>query len=295
MKRIIYTVLIVVLFIGFIFQFVLTWYKNNDKTMEETIQNGEVIWVNKAAVGSWFLGMKMPGLSEIQVNDVIYYGYPEDFDSPMYEKQRMISRVAARPGDRIHIKSKLLHVNGQEVPLPENAKLGYRVMFKPNADVDKVLEKFDIEQYESVIDSLAIYEVPLTEAMSQTLSQDPNVDYVRLIKQVRGGANRVFPKSQFRSWSEDDFGPLRVPKAGDIIDLNYRNYDIYRNIIVNFEGNDVMKHKREIHINGKQSNSYTVQKNYYFVLDDNRDRYFDSREFGFVPEDHIIGKVIGVQ
>ncbi|ALO17101.1 signal peptidase I [Salinivirga cyanobacteriivorans] len=295
MKRVFIIALVVLLALGFLFQFIFTWHRSDDKTMEATIEKGELVWINKAAVGAWFLGMKMPALSSIEPNDIVYYAYPEDFDSPMYEKQRMISRVAGCPGDRIFIRGKILHVNGEDMGFPEKSKLGYRAMFNEDVDVQELLNHYDLDQAESVIDSLGIYEVPLTEDMSDSLQKDPNVNYVRLIKQVRGGANRVFPKSPYRSWSEDDFGPLEIPKAGDIIELNYRNYDIYRNIIVQFEGHDVIKHKGEIHIDGKKSNSYTIKKNYYFLLDDNRDRYFDSREFGFVPEEYILGKVIGAE
>mgnify|MGYP006299338043 FL=1 len=165
MKRVFIIALVVLLALGFLFQFIFTWHRTDDKTMEATIEKGELVWVNKAAVGAWFLGMKMPGLSSIEHNDVVYYAYPEDFDSPMYEKQRMISRVAGCPGDRIFIQGKILHVNGEDMGFPEKSKLGYRAMFNDDIDVQKLMDRYDLDQAESVIDSLGIYEVPLTEDM----------------------------------------------------------------------------------------------------------------------------------
>lgn len=293
MKRILVGVLAVLLLIGIVFQFFLTWHKVQDGTMKATIEKDELVWINKAAAGAWFLGMKMPGLCEIDHNDIIYFAYPEEFDVPLYNKKRLVSRVVALPGDRLQIIRKELYVNGQLQAYPDSAQLGYRMVMRTGTPKDEFFKKYNLEQVKPIIDSMGIYQVPLSRKKVETLRNKPEVDYIRMVKQLRGGANRIWPKTHYRSWSEDDFGPLMIPRAGDILNLTYRNYDIYKNIIVTFEGNEVIKHEGKIFINGKLSNSYTVKKNYYFVLDDNRDRFFDSREFGFVPEEYILGKVIG--
>ncbi len=293
MKKLLIGVIAVLLLIGITFQFLLTWHKMENKTMEATIEKGDLVWINKVAVGAWFLGMKLPGLCQIERNDIIYFAYPEQFDTPLYNKKRFVSRVVALPGDRLQILRKELYLNKKFVEYPDSAQLGYRMIMKTGTPKEEFFQKYDIDQVKPIIDSMGIYQVPLTAKKVEAIREKPEVDYIRMVKQLRGGANRIWPKSQYRSWSEDDFGPLIIPKAGDIIKLTYRNYDIYKNIIVTFEGNEVMKHKGEIFINGKRSNSYTIQKNYYFVLDDNRDRFFDSREFGFVPQEYILGKVIG--
>lgn len=293
MKKSIKIVLLLLLLVGILFQFIITFHKANDRTMASTIEKNNWVAINKAAAGAWFLGMKLPGLCNLEANDVIYFAYPEDFDKPMYDKRRLISRVIGTPGDRVQIKRKEVFVNGKPLPQPDSMQWGYRMMLVNDADSKSFFKKHQIFQEEKIIDSLKIFQVPLTAQKMKKIRKAEAVDYIRLIKRRRGGANRIFPKSPYRSWSEDDFGPIRVPKAGDKISLSYRNFNIYKNILIEFEGNEVIQHKGDIYINGKKSNSYTIQNNYYFVLDDNRDRFFDSREWGFVPEDYILGTVIG--
>lgn len=294
MKKALKIILLIAVVIWFAFQFIVTRYEMDNHTMEATIKKGDCLWINKMAVGAYFLGMKLPGLSNLENNDIIYFAYPEDFDKPMYNKRRLVSRVVGLPGDRIKIEYADVSVNKKLLPTPDSLQKAYRVMLKPKAGKIAFFEKIGISQAREIIDSLGIFEVPLNEKTIEKLRNNENVDYVRMIHQIRGGANRIFPKTPFVSWSEDRYGPIRIPKAGDVIKLDYRNIGIYKNIIEVFEGNKFIQQNRELYINGKLANSYTVKNNYYFVLDDNRDRLFDSREFGFVPESYVLGKVIGV-
>lgn len=294
MKKGIKIASIIGILIWILFQFMITSYKIKDHTMESTIKKGERVWINKLPVGAYFLGMKLPGFSSLERNDVIYYAYPEDFDNPMYEKRRLVSRLIGKPGDIIQINFADISVNRQLLQNPDSLQKAYRVMLKQGADKNNFFERLGINQAKKLLDSLGIYEVPLSEASVDRLRENKDIDYIRIIRQIRGGANRVWPKSPFVTWSENNFGPIEVPKTGDVVKIDYRNAGIYKNIIEIFEGNKFRQHNREIYINGKLSNSYTIKNNYYFVIDDNRDRSFDSREFGFVPESYVLGKVIGV-
>lgn len=295
MKKSLKYIIGVIIIVGIVFQFLITWHRTNDQTMENTIYKGQTVWINKAAVGAWFLGIKMPAMSTIKVNDVIYFAHPENADLALYQKPRLISRVLGKPGDMVQIKNKEFIINNTAIAAPDSAKFGYRIVFKQNTDVDTYLKKDNFKQSEKILDTLNIYEIPLTHAQADAIRSDSAIDYVRLLKTIKGGANRIFPKSMFKSWSEDNFGPLLIPKKGDVVNLSYRNYDVYKNIIEVIEGNTVRKHKDKIYINDKLANSYTIKENYYFVADDNRDRFNDSREWGLVPESYIIGKVMGVR
>jgi signal peptidase I len=294
MRKSIKLIAIIAILVWFIFQFMITTVTMKDQTMAATIKKGDRLWINKMAVGAYFLGMKLPGLSSLEHNDIVYYAYPEDFDNPLYGKQRLVSRVIGLPGDVIRINFADVSVNKKLLPTPDSLQKAYRVMLKPGAGKKGFFENIGIDGAISIIDSLEIYQVPLSELMVERLRNNPKVDYVRMIRQKRGGANRIFPKTPFVSWSEDNYGPLQIPKKGDVIKLDYRNVGFYRNIIEVFEGNKFRQHNREIYINNKLSNSYTIKNDYYFVLDDNRDRMFDSREFGFLPESYVLGKVLGI-
>ncbi|MFO7864243.1 MAG: signal peptidase I [Salinivirgaceae bacterium] len=293
MKKLLKPLIFALIGIAFLFQFIITFHRVADQTMEATINKGELVWINKAAAGAWFLGMKLPGLGSIEPNDIIYHAGPHNFDAPLYEKERLISRVVGLPGQAVRIMKKEVTVNKEPLAAPDSAQFQHRIILRQTTDAEAYFKKNAIDQLKTIIDTMSVYEAPITREKAKALKKDKAVDYVNIVNVIRGGANRIFPKSPYRSWSEDNFGPLRVPKKGDKINLTYRNYDIYKNIIIEFEGNQVRKHKDEIFINGKLSNSYTIKKNYYFVLDDNRDEFFDSREWGFVPEEYILGKVIG--
>jgi signal peptidase I len=103
MKKALRIVIVFALLISFVFQFILTSSEMEDHTMESTIKKGDRIWINKLAVGAYFLGMKLPGISDIEHNDIIYYAYPEDFDKPIYDKRRLVSRVVGLPGEYVRI------------------------------------------------------------------------------------------------------------------------------------------------------------------------------------------------
>jgi signal peptidase I len=104
----------------------------------------------------------------------------------------------------------------------------------------------------------------------------------------------IFPHSEYYRWTGDNFGPLRIPARGDTIQLNMLNLPIYQRIIDIYEQNDLSLINEEIHINGTATSTYVIQMDYYFVMGDNHHNSADSRYWGFVPEDHLLGKAVVV-
>jgi signal peptidase I len=221
MKKLLKPLIFALIGIAFLFQFIITFHRVDDQTMEATINKGELVWVNKAVAGSWFLGMKLPGLGTIAKNDVIYYAGPHDFDAPMYEKKRQVSRVIGLPGQTVRILTKEVTVNKEPVVTPDSAQFQYRIILQQTTDADAFFAKHNIGQHQTIIDTMAVYEAPITKEKANALRKDKAVDYAKIVTVIRGGANRIFPKSPYRSWSEDNFGPLRVQKKGVRIIMTY--------------------------------------------------------------------------
>lgn len=138
-----------------------------------------------------------------------------------------------------------------------------------------------------------IKELTLTIEKANTLRNNSLFDsLVRKVSQVKTPNTAFFPNSLPYDWNEDNFGPIVLPKAGTEIFLNDENLPLYKKIIRDYEGNTLDKIDTVIKINGKESNRYTFQQDYYWMMGDNRHRSEDSRFWGFVPENHIVGKPV---
>lgn len=230
---------------------------------------------------------RLPGFSEVKRNEPVVFNYPAEWESPSDMKTFYVKRCVGLPGDTFKVQDKQIFINGDLLPQPEGMQTSFYV--KTNQVINpRVFHKLEIDEYHTVQGG---YEINTEPEIAQKLAK---LDFIEQVREIyyesHSMGNVMYPHQDSLGWTTDNFGPVYLPKAGDEITLDAQNTALYAPVILHYENAHATWENNQVLVDGKPITKHIFKQNYYFMMGDNRHNSADSRMWGFVPEDHIVGK-----
>ncbi|WP_298529034.1 signal peptidase I [uncultured Christiangramia sp.] len=258
--------------------------------------------------------LRFPGFENIDRNDIVVFNWPVDtvnafqqygdgkyYEKPIDKKSNYVKRAVGVPGDSLSVKNGFVFINGEQLQLPERAKPQFTYTgvtkgqpFNPQT-LYKVYDITDGFGYNPTTNEFTF--VAITEETFERLKNHPNVASIQRSADTVSKSSRLFPNDRAR-WNNDNFGPIYIPKKGVTVKITPESMPFYKEIIETYEGseyglnNKLSLNGTQVLLNGNPISEYTFHQNYYWMMGDNRNNSEDSRTWGYVPENHVVGKPV---
>jgi len=266
---------------------------------------------------------RLPGLTEIKRNDIVVFNLPvgdtvalenqetsyytllrqSDWKTvnsqytitsrPVDKRENIIKRCIGISGDVVSMKNGIVSINGKAEPLKNTGQMPYKIETKTaniNFEVFKELG-FRIDEMQQISEKTF-----LANGTQEMVKELTKLDFVKsaqlFVKPPSVNDGDLFPLDSNRKWNVDNFGPMKIPARGWTVKIDGNTMPLYYRAIRTYEGNKVEEKNGFWYINDKQATSYTFKMNYYWMMGDNRHNSIDSRYWGFLPEDHVVGKAL---
>ena len=288
-------------------------YSIGDQLMQQNGQEKDVRAMNPLQQRHYFEQVYATGRNYISS---MPGEYGDIISRPTDRRENYVKRCVGLPGDTLQIKDTQVYIDGKAIENPEEMQLNYFVqttgpyipeeMFRELgiSNDDQILMTDDFTYEEGLMQMgldrrdaqgrlTPVYHLPLTQKMYDTLAGNKKL-VSRIVMEPENLSGQMYPQNLYTKWTRDNYGPVWIPEKGATITLNKDNLPIYERCIVAYEGNTLEQKPDGIYINGQKTDTYTFKLDYYWMMGDNRHNSLDSRYWGFVPEDHVVGKPIVV-